>query len=429
MKCPPLDPELFVGNRGRLVGAMAQGSLAVVNSNDPQPSNADGILGFRQNSDLFYLTGVDQEETTLVLFPGAAREEMREVLFLRETNEHIALWEGEKLTKEQARQRTGIKTVYWSHQFWSVVRPLLMECESVYLNSNEHARAGEEVETLALRFIHEFKRRYPLHPLRRLAPLVYPLRAVKSPEERRVLQKASEITRDGFLRVLRCLRPGMMEYEIEAEMLHEYLRRGAEGFAYSPIVGSGKRACILHYLENNQVCQEGELVLMDAAACYGYYNADLTRTIPVSGRFSERQRAVYDAVLRVFREACQILRPGVVLREYQKEVEKVMASELVGLGLLTKEEVEQAPADKPAVKKFFMHGTSHLLGLDVHDVGPADIVVKKGMVFTVEPGIYLPEESLGVRLENNIVIEADGFTDLMADIPIEAEEIETLMHS
>jgi Xaa-Pro aminopeptidase len=429
MRYQPIDKALFIENRRRLAGMLKPRSLAILNANDLMPTNADGTMGFRQNTDLFYLSGVDQEETRLLLFPDHPDERLREVLFLRETNEYIAVWEGEKLSKEQAREVTGIQTIFWTHEFETVFRNIVFEAEQVYLNTNEHTRNDSPVQTREARYVQEFREKYPLHQLQRLAPLMHYLRAIKQPQELALLQEACDITRAGFLRLLKFVKPGVMEYEVEAELAHEFIRGRSRGFAYQPIIASGANACVLHYLQNNQPCRDGDLLLLDVAAEYANYSADLTRTIPVNGRFTERQRAVYDAVLRVFNAAKAILVPGNIWDDYHKEVGKVMESELLGLGLLTKEAIAKQDPDLPAYKKYFPHGTSHFLGLDVHDVGNKYRRFEPGMVFTCEPGIYIREEGLGVRLENDILITADGNKDLMAHIPIEAEEIEALMNS
>ena len=425
----PIDSSLFVENRKRFTELLKPASVAVFNSNDIMPGNADGTMRFLQNSDLFYLSGIDQEESILLMFPDFPAEEYREILFLRETSEEIAIWEGHKYTKEEAREASGVQTVFWLSQFEKVFNMLMAEAENVYLNTNEHIRAEVRVETRDARFIKWCQEHYPLHHYHRSAPLMYRLRAIKSEHEIKVMQEACNITEKGFRRILQFVKPGVMEYEIEAEYLHEFVRNRSRGFAYEPIVASGFNACVLHYIANSMECKAGDVLLMDVGAEYGNYNADMTRSIPVSGRFTERQKQVYNAVLRVKREAMKLLRPGAVVREYQKEVEKIMESELIGLGLLDKEDVKKQNPKNPLLKKYFMHGTSHHLGLAVHDVGNVYRKFEPGMVFTVEPGIYIREENLGIRLENNIVIQEDGLLDLMANIPIEAEEIEELMNS
>ncbi len=427
MRYQSAPAELFTENRRRLRERLPAGALVILHANDVMPANADGVLGFVQNSDLYYLSGIDQEETILMLFPDAPDPKQRELLFVRETSEHLAIWEGQKLTKEQARARSGIERVLWTSEVEAQFRQLMCQASSVYLNGNEHPRASVIVESRELRFARRCRHEYPLHRLERLAPLLYELRAVKSDAELDLLREAVRITRAGFLRVLRFVAPGVHEFEVEAELVHEFIRQRAGGFAYPPIIASGANACVLHYTTNHTECREGDLLLLDVAAKYANYNADLTRTIPVSGRFSDRQRAVYEAVLRVFRACCRMLKPGVILREYQEKVGELMTDELIRLGLLDPKEVAAQDPEKPLYKKYFMHGTSHHLGLDVHDVPPAWEPVRPGMVFTVEPGIYIREEGFGVRLENNLLIGEQDNTDLMADIPIEPDEIEALM--
>lgn len=402
-------------------------SIVIVHSNDVLPTNADGVMAFKQNADLFYLTGVDQEETVLVLMPDAGDPKQREMLFVRETNEHVAIWEGEKLTKEAAREASGIKRVEWSATFESTLHGLVPQADHVYLLTNEHLRAPVVVETRNDRFIRQCRERYPLHQYERLAPLMHRLRITKDPVEVDIIQKACDITGAGFSRLLDFIRPGVGEWEIEAELLHEFVSRGSRGFAYLPIIGSGKSSCVLHYIENEKRCEDGELVLLDVAAEYAGWNSDLTRTVPVNGRYSERQREVYDAVLRVFRACNDLLRPGNTPLEYQKQCTELVEGELVGLGLIDAAAAKEQGEDKPLVKKYFMHGVSHHMGLDVHDVHPPHEPFAEGMVFTIEPGIYLREEGFGVRLENDVLIGKDANIDLMGSIPIEPDEIEELM--
>ena len=428
MKYFQIDSQLFIENRQRIVQHLLPNSMVVLHSNDIMPSNADGTMKFIQNSDLFYLTGIDQEESILVLYPDFPEESFREILFVRETNQEIAIWEGHKYTKDEATQTSGIKKIMWENQFEKIFYTLMAQAENVYLNTNEHLRADIQVPSRDARFIKWCKEHYPLHKYRRIAPIMHKLRAVKSVGEVELLQKACDITKDAFKRVLKFVKPGVMEFEIEAEYLHEFVRNRSKGFAYEPIIASGGNACVLHYLDNNDRCSDGELLLMDVGAEYANYNADMTRTIPVNGRFTERQKAVYNAVLRVQREATHLLRPGNTIKAYHKEVGKIMEGELIELGLLNREEVKNQDQKKPLYKKYFMHGTSHHLGLDVHDVGNIYQKFEAGMVFTVEPGIYIREENLGIRLENNVVIRENDVDDLMRDIPIEVEEIETIMN-
>jgi len=427
MRYLPLPSELYATNRQRLYALLPSRSVVILHSNDVLPTNADGFLGFVQNSDLFYLSGIDQEETILVLFPDAADPKQREMLFIRETNETIAVWEGEKLSKEKASSYSGIARIHWLQEFETQFRAVMCQADQVFLNSNEHMRATIPTETREHRFTRRCRDEYPLHDYRRLAPLTHELRCIKQPAELVSLNEAIRITSDGFKRLLTFVKPGVYEFEIEAELAHEFTRQRARGFAYTPIIGSGANACVLHYITNHCQCQDGEMLLLDIAANYGNYNADLTRTIPVNGKFTPRQRQVYEAVLRVFKKCCEMLLPGVIIREYQEQVGLLMTEELIGLGLLKREDVEKQDPDKPLYKKYFPHGTSHHLGIDVHDVGHTWKPIRPGMVFTVEPGIYIREESLGIRLENDILIGEHGNTDLMAHIPIEVDEIEALM--
>ncbi|PGH40433.1 MAG: X-Pro aminopeptidase [Candidatus Nephrothrix sp. EaCA] len=429
MRHSKIKSGLFIAQRKRLVKELKKNSLAVVNSNDVMPLNADGTARFRQNSDLYYLTGVQQEETILVLCPDFPEKRYREILFLRETNDAIARWEGHKLTKDEAREQTGIETVLWLSEFPKLFHQLMAEGgEHVYLNTNEHYRAEVVVQSRDARFISWCKGKYPLHHYHRLAPLMARLRSVKHKEEIALLQKACDITHAGFRRVLKTATPGIKEYEIEAEYLHEFVRSGSRGFAYEPIIASGGDSCVLHYIENSKACKSGEVLLLDVGAEYAGYNADLTRTIPVSGKFSDRQKEVYNSVLKAMRTAIKMLEPGLKYHDYQWEIQKLVASELVDLKLLNKSDLKNNSRTNPACWKYFMHGTSHPLGLDVHDLGSLHEPMKEGQVWTVEPGIYIPEEKLGVRLENNVVLTSKGTLDLMRDVPTEAEEIEELMN-
>ncbi|MDJ1473413.1 aminopeptidase P family protein [Cytophagaceae bacterium DM2B3-1] len=428
MKYAPIPKELFIKNRENFAKLLKPKSIAIFHSNDVMPTNADGTMGFRQNNDLFYLSGIDQEETVLIIAPDFPDPKFREILFVRETSELIAIWEGAKLTKPQATEASGITNIQWTDRFLPMLQILLSECDNIYLNANEHTRAVVEVETRDARFVKYCKDRFPLHNYVRVAPLMHNLRAIKSEKEIELMQHACDITEKGFRRVLKFTKPGVLEYEIEAEFAHEFIRN-AGNFAYPPIIASGANACVLHYVENNQPCKDGDVILLDVGAGYANYAADMTRSIPVNGRFTPRQRQVYDAVLRVMRESTKMLVTGNLWDEYHKEVGKIMESELIGLGLLDKNEVAKQNPDNPLYKKYFMHGTSHFLGLDVHDVGNKYRRFEPGMVFTCEPGIYIPEEGLGIRLENNILITENGNTDLMATIPVEAEEIEEIMNS
>jgi len=428
MRYAPLDPRLFTANRERLSKLMLANSMAVINANDILPTNADGTLPLRQNSDLLYLTGIEQEETILLLYLDADDEKHREVLFLREPGEQMAIWEGHKLTREEARRISGVRTVLWLSEFGTLFHRLMCECDHLYLNTNEHKRAVIEVETRDARFIQDCLARYPLHDYQRLARLMHRLRIVKSDGEVELIKQASAITGTGFRRVLRFLKPGVSETEVEAEFAHEFIRRGGR-FAYLPIIASGANACVLHYLANDQTCRKGDLLLLDVAASHANYNADMTRTIPVSGRFTRRQKEVYNAVLRVFRRCVKALVPGQRHKEWQEQAEGMVEKELVDLGLLSLRQIQRQHPDKPAFKKYFMHGVGHPIGLDVHDLGLTTEPIQPGWVMTVEPGIYLPEEGFAVRLENTVLVGENGNLDLMADFPIEAEEIEDIMNA
>lgn len=426
MRYAPIDPQLFIENRNRLKGLLLPNSLVALNANDLLPTNADGSLPLIPNSDLFHLSGVEQEQSILILYPDADDEKHREMLFLRETNEELATWEGHKLTKDEARKVSGIQQVHWLEDFPRLFHRLMCECDHVYLNTNEHKRAVIEVETREARFVADTIRRYPLHDYQRLARVMHRLRVEKSDLEVDLIRKAAQITKRGFERILKKVKPGISEMQIEAEFAYEFIRSGAR-FAYTPIIASGKNANVLHYIANDQVCRNGDLLLLDVAANYANYNSDMTRTIPVNGKFTRRQKQVYNAVLRVLRGASDGLRPGKRWKEWQKEAEQLVEKECVDLGLLTTREIKNQDPDKPAVKKFFMHGVGHPLGLDVHDVGLVTEPMQEGWVMTVEPAIYLPAEGFGVRLENDVLIRSSGNIDLMADIPIEPGEIEALM--
>ena len=426
MRHDPLPTSLFNENRARLAKLLPPRSVAIVNANDILPTNADGSLLMRANSDLFYLTGVEQEETILVIFPDADDEKLREVLFLREPNEHNELWEGHKLRKEEAQKISGIKQIKWSQDFAGMLRRMVCEAENVFINLNEHKRSSNEVETRDERFIRDIQRRYPLHTYRRLAPLLHECRVVKSAAEIAVIQRACDLTGKAFKRVLKFTKPGRTETEVEAEFAHEFIRNRAR-FAYEPIVAAGKTACCLHYQENVAPLTDGQLLLLDVGSAYANYASDMTRTIPVNGKFSKRQRAVYDAVLRVLRSSTQRLMPGVLPKDWQKAAEEQMTEELLKLGLLKPRDVKKQDPDWPAVKKYFMHGLGHPIGLDVHDVGDTTKPMQAGWVMTVEPGIYIPAEELAVRLEDTVLVTENGPVNLMGKIPLEAAEIEAAM--
>jgi Xaa-Pro aminopeptidase len=428
MKYNQINPALFIENRKRFSKQMKSNAIAIFNSNDIMPTSADGTMKFIQNTDIFHLSGIDQEESVLLIYPDAKNADYREILFLKETNEHIAVWEGHKYTKAEASAISGVKTIMWLSSFKSMLHLLMGECETVYLNSNEHARAVVEVETRDARFVKWCIKNYPLHKYKRSAPIMQNIRAIKLNLEVELVQEACNITEKGFRRLLGFVKPGVWEYEIEAELVHEFIRNRSRGFAYSPIIASGANACVLHYNDNNKQCKAGDVILLDVAAEYGNYASDLTRSIPVSGKFTKRQRNVYDAVLRVMRGAIAMLKPGNVLVDYHKAVGELMEAELVKLRLLKLSDIKKQNPLMPAYKKYFMHGTSHHLGLDVHDVGDKHRKFEAGMLFTCEPGIYIPHENLGIRLEDDILITKREPKNLMANIPIDAEEIEALMN-
>ncbi len=423
-----IPSTFYAGARQRFAKHLKSGHLAIFCSNDIMPTSADGSMPFKQASDIFYLSGVDQEESILVIFPDSFHPHHKEILFVRETNEHIAIWEGAKLNKDLAQEQTGIQTVYWLSEFEKILRGVLSEVSGVYLNNNEHTRAVLEVETREMRFSKWFREHYPHFNIERSAPIMHNLRAAKQPAEIVQLQKAMDITQSGFERVLGFIKPGVMEYEIEAEYIHDFIRQGSRGFSYTPIIASGFNACVLHYISNDAKCNSGDVILMDVGAEYGNYAADMTRCAPVSGKFTPRQKNVYNAVLRVMKGAMSLLKPGVLLHEYQMQVGELMTKELIDLKLISLEDLIKQDVAWPVYKKYFMHGTSHFLGLDVHDVGNWSKPVEAGNVFTVEPGIYIREENLGIRLENNILITTEGHRDLFAAFPIEADHIEEIMN-
>jgi Xaa-Pro aminopeptidase len=430
MKYHQIDRALFIKNRAKFTAQMKPNSVAVFNSNDIYPVSADSTLPFTQHRDIFYLSGVDQEESVLLLFPDAPYEHLKEILFLKETSELIAIWEGEKLTKDRAFEVSGVKNVIWLQDFHKTLKEVMALCETIYINTNEHYRATIETETREARFIKWWKENYPAHNVAKSNPILQRLRSIKESEEIDLMQEACNITEKGFRRVLSFVKPNVTEYEVEAEFAHEFIRNRSKGFAYTPIIASGNNANVLHYIENNQQCKAGDLLLLDVAAEYGNYASDMTRTIPVSGRFNDRQKAVYKAVLNVKNEATKMLVPGTLWKQYHIEVGKLMTSELLNLGLLDKADVQNENPEWPAYKKYFMHGTSHHMGLDTHDYGLLHEPMKANMVFTVEPGIYIPAEGFAVRLEDDVVIQEKGNPfNLMRNIPIEMDEIESLMNS
>ncbi|SHJ50630.1 Xaa-Pro aminopeptidase [Reichenbachiella agariperforans] len=429
MKYLPISKDLFLKNRAKFSKRLKPSSVAVLNSSDIMPTTADGTLPFKQDANIFYLSGIDQEESILLIAPDFPNENMREILFLRRTNEEIAIWEGHKYTKEEAQEASGIKNIMWLDSFESTFNTILAETENIYLDSNEHIRNASAVETRSMRFNKWCQSLYSLHRYERIAPILTDLRCIKEPEEIKQLQHACDITEKGFRRILEFTKPGVWEYEIEAEYIYEFLKNRATGFGYEPIIASGANSCVLHYVENNKQCKDGDLILFDVGAEYANYNADMSRTIPVNGQFTKRQKDVYNAVLRVKNAATEMLIPGNAIPEYHKEVGKIMESELLALGLLRKVDIEKQDPNSPAYRKYFMHGTSHHLGINVHDVASIYKKFEPGMVLTVEPGIYIREEGIGIRLEDNIVITESGQKNLMKNIPIHAEEIESLMNN
>ncbi len=429
MKYEKINSKLFIDNRKAFVAQMDAHSLAVFNSNDTFPISADSTMPFKQHRDIFYLSGVDQEESILVISPFSTNKEHREVLFLKETNDHIAVWEGEKLDKEQAFETSGIKTVYWLDQFDTVFKQMMAEVDEIYLNTNEHLRANTIVQTREDRFIEKVKRDFPVHQMRKSAPIMHRIRSLKSDIEIDLMQQACNITKLGVERILKFIQPGVMEYEIEAEFMHEFLRNKSQGFAYTPIIASGASACVLHYIQNNKECKDGDVILLDVGAEYANYASDLTRSLPVNGRFSDRQKAVYNSVLNVKKQAEKLLVPGTLIPEYHKEVGLLMQEELLKLKLIDKTDIKNQDPNWPAYKRYFMHGTSHFIGLDTHDLGLYNEPIEEGMAFTCEPGIYIPEENLGIRIEDDLIVQKTGDPfNLMRDIPIEVEDIEDWMN-
>ena len=426
MKYSQINPNLFINNRNLLSAKLEENSIAIFNANDIMPTNSDGTMPFKQNSDLFWLSGVDQEESVLAIVKN--NNQVEEILFLKETNEHIAIWEGAKLDKELAQKNSGVEKIYWLNQMDEVLNINIEKANKVYLNKNIHSRSTSEVETRDDRFRKTLTKRHPKKEIVEVAPIMHELRFIKSEIEIELMKHACDITEKGLRRILPIIKPGIMEYQIEAELMHEFLSNRSAGFAYQPIIGSGVDSCVLHYIDNNKICKDGDILLMDFGAEYANYASDLTRTVPVNGRFSERQKNVYNAVHRVMKEATNMLRPGTDHKKMQQEVIKIMEEELINLGLFDKEDVKRQDPSKPMYKKYFMHGTSHSLGLDVHDVGDTSTPMQPGMVFTCEPGIYIREEGIGIRLENDVLVTSGDPNDLMKNIPIDYQEIESLMN-
>lgn len=430
MKYDKIDNALYIDNRKRFTSRLKPKSMAIFNSNDIYPISADSAMPFQQHRDILHLSGVDQEESILVIFPDAVDEKDREILFLTETSDLIAVWYGAKLNKEQAYEVSGIKSVYWLEEFNTIMKRLMSQAENVYLNTNEHLRANTEVQTREDRFIKKIKKDFPGHTYLRSAPIMHYIRSIKNPIELELMQHACDITEKGFRRLLKFIKPGTWEYEIEAELLHEFIKNRSNGWAYTPIIGSGISATVLHYIENNKQLMDGDVILMDIGAEYANYSSDMTRCVPANGKFTSRQKDVYNAVLNVKTAATKLLVPGTFMNEYHVEVGNLMEKELLGLGLIDKSDIKNQDPNWPAYKKYFMHGTSHYIGLDTHDVGSWVDPIEANMVFTVEPGIYIPEENLGIRIEDDVVVQENGEPfNLMRDIPIEADEIEDLMNS
>ncbi|MFA6275478.1 MAG: aminopeptidase P family protein [Pedobacter sp.] len=429
MKYKEISSSLFLMNRDNFINLLPDNAIAIFQSSDEFPRSGDQNFPFKQNPDLFYLSGIDQEQSILLLYPNCPNPLYREVLFLRQTNDHIKVWEGHKYTKDQARATSGIKNIYWLDDFDNILHSIIHYAEYVYINLNENDRYAHSIPYRDIRFIKELREKYPLHKYERAAPLMRDLRAIKSEIEVELTQKACDITNDAFRRVLKFVKPNVFEYEIEAEIIHEFIKQAATGHAYNPIIASGNNANILHYTDNNQKCKDGELILMDFGAEYANYNADLTRTIPVNGKFTSRQKEVYNAVLHVMKEAKKLMVAGAIWNTYHEEVGEIMTEQLIKLKLISSSDVKNQSLTYPAYKKYFMHGTSHHLGIDVHDFASRYTPFAEGNILTCEPGIYIPEEGFGVRLENDILITKNGNLDLMANIPIEVDEIEDLMNA
>ena len=430
MRYKPLNSSIYKRNRLNFMNQMKEDSMAIFNSNDIYPVSADSELPFEQHRDIFHLTGIDQEETILILYPSSKDSKTRENLFIRKSDEHTKIWEGEKLTKQLASELSGIESVYFVEDFKNILHSISSKIDTFYINKNEHYRANSPVETREDRFISWLLKKYPAHKVEKSNPILQRLRSIKHLDEINQIKKACQITKKGFDRVLKFVKPGVWEYQIEAEFIHEFINNSSKGFAYSPIIASGLDNNVLHYVKNNKQCKDGELILMDVGAEYGNYSSDMTRTIPVSGRFSKRQRDVYNSVLNVKNEATKLLKVGNNWKTFHEQVGEIMTKELLNIRLIDKVDIKNETKKNPAYKKYFMHGTSHHLGLDTHDYGLLEDPFQENMVFTVEPGIYIPKEGFGVRLEDDVVIKSKGEPiNLMVDIPIEAEEIEDIMNS
>lgn len=429
MRYDKIDKKLFIQNRIELSKHLEKNSVAILNSNDIMPTNSDGTFKFKQNSDLFYLSGIDQEETIFLFYPDSEELRFKEILFIKKTNDLIKIWEGEKLSKKNASEISGISSVYWLDDFDKIFEIISNKINKVYLNTNEHLRAKLEVQTRDDRFKLKIQNTYVNLKYLRLAPIMHKIRSIKSSIEVELISKACNITKNSFKKILKFVKPNIYEYEIEAEIISYFTCNKSNGFAYQPIIASGSNSCILHYISNNQRCKNGDIILMDFGAEYANYCSDMTRCIPANGRFSQRQKEIYLAVLNVLNISSQLLKPGILLKDYHEKVGKIMEKELLELNLITKKDILNQDSKNPAYKKYFMHGASHFLGLDVHDVGLWDEPIKSGMVFTCEPGIYVRNENIGIRLENNYLVTDKKTINLMQDIPIEIEEIENIMNS
>lgn len=430
MRYDSIPASLFENNRKRFVEKMQNNSLAILTSNDVMPNNADDVMGFAQNNDLFYLSGIEQDETILVLYPDAFKEENRAILFIKEVNEHTLIWEGDFLTKEKVSAISGIKNVKWIHEFEKTIQLFAFEADAIYLGHNEHIkRVTSEMNTRQDRMIQWCKQKYPLHQYDRVAKITRELRPVKSEEEIDLIRKAISISVKGFKGLLKAVKPEIKEYELEAELAYQYIKNGGNRHAFKPIIASGKNACALHYNTNDSVCKDGEMILVDFGVCYANYNSDTTRCLPVNGKFSPRQKEVYESVLYCLKEGSKFLKPGVLSKDYELQMASLIEAELVKLKLITKEEIAAQDPQNPAYKKYFMHGTAHFLGLDVHDVGLYSKPFEKGMILTCEPGIYIREEGIGCRLENDYLLKENGNINLSEELPIEIIEIESLINN
>ena len=430
MRYEPIPVSLFENNRKRFIAKMSSNSLAILTSNDVMPNNADDVMGFAQNTDLFYLSGIEQDETIMLLYPDAFKEENREILFVKEVNEQTLIWEGDFLTKDQVTAISGIKNVKWTHEFEKTMQLFTFEADTIYLGHNEHIkRITAEMNTRQDRMIQWCKEKYPLHQYDRIAKITRDLRPIKSAEEVALIVEAIAISVKGFKGLLKAVKPNVKEYELEAELAYEYIKNGGSRHAFKPIIASGKNACALHYNTNDAICKDGEMILVDFGVCYANYNSDTTRCLPVNGTFSPRQKAVYESVLYCLKEGSKMLRPGILSKDYEEKMAKLVETELIKLGLIRPEEIASQDPKNPVYKKYFMHGTAHHLGLDVHDVGLYSRPFEKGMVLTCEPGIYIREEGIGCRLENDYLLTEDGNINLSAAMPIEIEDLEQLINT